>query len=273
MTAFSARSSNSAPSLAATSSIGTISGGSLISRSSPSTRRASFESARIRFLDSALATARSSVLRRLFVSWSLNRSSRRLMSSRRYQTSRLLSAARSRIRWRYSSVPASTTASRCASLEAEIARGDLEARREPLDVPLPGPGQRLVEVVDVEDQLAVGRGVAAEVGEVRVAAELGPEAGRRRGREVGGHHRGRPAVEGERGDQHARVSQRHELRDPRLRLALEHVHRVGPIRRRLPVAVGRARRRRSAPPCRASRARPGSPPPGPTVAPLRRSSP
>ena len=37
-----------------------------------------------------------------------------------------------------------------------VAPGDREARAEPLDVPLPRPGQRLVEVVEVEDELAVG---------------------------------------------------------------------------------------------------------------------
>ncbi len=40
--------------------------------------------------------------------------------------------------------------------EAVVASGDLEARGETLDVPLPGPRERLVEVVEVEDQAPVG---------------------------------------------------------------------------------------------------------------------
>src|SRR4029077_15823009 len=37
--------------------------------------------------------------------------------------------------------------------EPAVAPGDLQAGREALHVPLPGPRQRLVEVVDVEDEL------------------------------------------------------------------------------------------------------------------------
>ena len=40
--------------------------------------------------------------------------------------------------------------------EADVAAGDLDARRHPLDVPLPRSGQRLVEVVRAEDEPAVG---------------------------------------------------------------------------------------------------------------------
>ena len=61
--------------------------------------------------------------------------------------------------------------------EVAVAAGDLEARREPLHVPLERSGQRLVEVVEVEDERALGRGVAADVGEVGVAAELRAQSG------------------------------------------------------------------------------------------------
>ena len=50
--------------------------------------------------------------------------------------------------------------------------GDLEAGGEPLDVPLPRTRQGLVEVVDVEDELAVRGREGAEVREVGVTAEL-----------------------------------------------------------------------------------------------------
>ena len=47
--------------------------------------------------------------------------------------------------------------------EAAVAGGDDEARREAQDVPLPRPRERLVEVVDVEDEVAFRRGEQAEV--------------------------------------------------------------------------------------------------------------
>ena len=57
---------------------------------------------------------------------------------------------------------------------------DLHAGHQPLDVPLPRSRQRLVEVVEVEDQGPVGRGVPAEVRQVGVPAELDADAGGRR---------------------------------------------------------------------------------------------
>ena len=103
---------------------------------------------------------------------------------------------------------------RCAVLggaEAVGAAGDDDARGEPLDVPLPGPRQRLVEVVGVEHERPLGRGEQPEVGQVGVAAGLDDDVGPRRGGEVEGHHRGRAAVVGEGRLGHARVAQRHEV--------------------------------------------------------------
>ena len=57
-------------------------------------------------------------------------------------------------------------------VEAAIGACDGEAGYEALDVPLERARQRLVEVVDAEDQALIGRGERAEVGQVRVAAEL-----------------------------------------------------------------------------------------------------
>ena len=57
------------------------------------------------------------------------------------------------------------------------ATGDLETRREPLDVPLERSGPGLVEVVEVEDLLAFRRREEPEVGHVRVAAQLDRQAG------------------------------------------------------------------------------------------------
>jgi hypothetical protein len=53
--------------------------------------------------------------------------------------------------------------------EVPLPRSHLEAGCETLDVPLERARQRLVEIVEVEDEVAFRRGEAAEIGEVRVA--------------------------------------------------------------------------------------------------------
>ena len=80
--------------------------------------------------------------------------------------------AKRAIAWRYSRTVAVTIDAAARLVEAAIPARDREARREPLHVPLERARQRLVEVVDAEDQPAVGCGEDAEVGQVRVAAEL-----------------------------------------------------------------------------------------------------
>ena len=62
------------------------------------------------------------------------------------------------------------------SSKPDPAPGDREARHQALDVPLPRPGQRLVEVVDVEHQPPIRGGEAAEVRQVGIAAELDVQA-------------------------------------------------------------------------------------------------
>jgi len=64
-------------------------------------------------------------------------------------------------------------------------------------VPLPGAGDGFVEVVEVEDELAVGGGEGAEILDVRVAAELDEEGGVGEAGEVGGHDGDGAAEEGE----------------------------------------------------------------------------
>ena len=75
----------------------------------------------------------------------------------------------------------------------EHKRGD-----EALGVPLPGCGQCLVEVVDVENQPALGCGKAAKIHQVAVAAHLDIDPADRCAGQIGRHHPGRAAVEGER---------------------------------------------------------------------------
>ena len=111
-------------------------------------------------------------------------------------------------------------------LEAQSAQRHRRRCRQPLDVPLEGSRQGLVEVVDVEDQATLWRGEHAEVRQVGVATELDVDPGRRGHRQVIGHHRRRSPQEGEGADCHAVVTKRHELRDPRPCLVLEGLDRI-----------------------------------------------
>src|SRR5918995_97049 len=62
--------------------------------------------------------------------------------------------------------------------------GDHEAGGQPLDVPLPGAGQGLVEVVETEGQISLRGGEQAEVEQVGVAAGLHADPGDRGGGQV-----------------------------------------------------------------------------------------
>ena len=121
--------------------------------------------------------------------------------------------------------------------QSDVATGDLDARRHPLDVPFPRSRQRLVEVVGPEHEPAVGSGEPAEVRDVRIAAGLHDDARPPGGRQVGGHHGRRAAVERERGDEHPPVPDRDELLQPGHGLRLEHRDRIGPVGRRRPLAM------------------------------------
>ena len=134
--------------------------------------------------------------------------------SREYQTCSMPSSANSRIACRYAAHAECTTVRAVTLVEAPVPARDLEARGQPLDVPLPGSRNRLVEVVEVEHQVPLGRGVAAEVRQVRVPAQLDLDPGRGRRGEVRGHHRGAAPEEGERGGEHPPVPQRDQLLDP-----------------------------------------------------------
>jgi len=59
-----------------------------------------------------------------------------------------------------------------SAAEPKITARDLEASGQAFDIPLPGTGKRLVEVVDVEHQLPLRRAEYSEVRQVRVAAQL-----------------------------------------------------------------------------------------------------
>src|SRR3982751_993432 len=73
--------------------------------------------------------------------------------------------------------------------KAQVAARKSDARGQPLEIPLPGCTQRLVEVVDVEYQVALRRSEAAEVHQMRITASLHRDAAYQRPRQVVGHDR------------------------------------------------------------------------------------
>ena len=104
---------------------------------------------------------------------------------------------------------------RLLRLEPAVPARNGKARREPLDVPFPGSRERLVEVVDVEDDVALGRREDAEVREVAITAGLNVDPGRGRRGEVAGHDDRGAAQERERRRDHPPVPDRQEVRKPR----------------------------------------------------------
>ncbi len=221
------------------------------SAASPSTCSVSLVTARRLVLRLALANGFANRIRPLLPSRPPKRSTSSLALMRSYHTSRWLTWANPRIASRYSRTHAITSCGPAVRRQPDVAAGDLDARGHPLDVPLPRPGQRLVEIVRAEDQPTVGRGEPAEVRYVSVAAGLHDDPGVGGRREVGRHHRGSAAIERERRDEHPPVPDRDQLLQPRRRLRLEHRDRIGSVRRRRPVAVGRRAASASAPPGRA----------------------
>ena len=77
-------------------------------------------------------------------------------------------------------------------------------------------GQRLVEIIDVEQRIAFRREKGAEIHQMAVAAGLHMYAGAGLAREVDGHERRRAAQKGEGRLRHALSADRHEARQPAL---------------------------------------------------------
>ena len=159
------------------SSIGTMSGGSLDdARLAVHHLRELANACRLSF-DCALATLRSKRFRRLRVPCRPPAAAISSTSIRAYQRSRFGMPARPRIASRYDTGHGQDDRPPLLRVEAAVAAGDGQAGREPLDVPFEGPGQGLVEVVDAEDESPIGCGEDAEVGQVRITAELHVQPG------------------------------------------------------------------------------------------------
>ena len=103
--------------------------------------------------------------------------------------------------------------------EAVVTRRDREARRHALHVVLERARQRLVEVVQVEQQGPLRRGEQPEVRQMSIAAELNHQAGPGRVLQIGGHDLGRPPIKSERRHHHPPVAHRHKVRLTRRRPA------------------------------------------------------
>ncbi len=72
-------------------------------------------------------------------------------------------------------------------IKGVLATRDGNARRQSLHVLFPRSGKGFVEVVEVEEQLPLGRSESAEVGQVRITAQLNTNTALRRTDQVGGH--------------------------------------------------------------------------------------
>src|SRR6476661_8542506 len=89
-------------------------------------------------------------------------------------------------------------ARRLALLEPDMTAGQNHTGGQTLEVPFPWSRKCFIEVIDVEDQAALRRSKATEVGEVGIAAGLHREARAWGVGKVSGHDRGRAAIKGER---------------------------------------------------------------------------
>ena len=113
-----------------------------------------------------------------------------------------------------------------AGLHPVLASRHDQAGGEARHVPLEGPGKGLVEVAQVEVEVALGGGPQPEVQDVRVPAELHLDPAVRLGGQVGRHDGRRPPVEVPRRERHALVPERGELGQPDVVLGEDRVDGV-----------------------------------------------
>ena len=88
---------------------------------------------------------------------------------------------------------------------------------------------RLVEVVDIEQQIPIRCAETSEVDQMGIAAELGVQTSIGLEGKVGCHDRGRPSVEGECRGGHPSMTDRYQFGYPGPLLGLEDAERVGPV--------------------------------------------
>ena len=131
--------------------------------------------------------------------------------------------------------------------ETVVSRGDGEAGRQALYIPFERRRERLIEVIDVEDQPPVRLREHAKIQQVSVAASLHPDISSGGVRQIPCHRRCRAAEVGKRRRSHAPVPDRYQIRHPRPGLLLQGGDRV----RAGPPAAPTARGSTGAPACAA----------------------
>ena len=122
--------------------------------------------------------------------------------------------------------------------KAAFTGGDNDAGGQPLDIPLERPVQRLVKVVDVEDERAFRRREQSEVRQMGITAQLDDQSAGGGRAQVSCHRQGRAAEVGERRSGHSAVANRHQVGHPRSRLAEQQLDRIGPGGCRPPCGLG-----------------------------------
>jgi hypothetical protein len=140
--------------------------------------------------------------------------------------------------------------------EPVLPAGNRKAGGQSFDVPLERAWVSLVEVVDVEHEATFGRLEDAEVAEMCVATQLDVEPRVGRTSQVGRHQERAPAVERERRRHHPAIPDRDQLRNPRRRLGLQELYRVGsPVDQKFALGLARHRLARSPSPSNTLRPR------------------
>jgi hypothetical protein len=101
--------------------------------------------------------------------------------------------------------------------------GENDARGHALHIPFPRTGDGFIEVVNVENETAIGCFVAAQILDVRIAAELHENTGMRLIGEIGSHDRDGTPEESKRRFRHPAVLERQKLGYASLRRGQENI--------------------------------------------------
>ena len=147
------------------------------------------------------------------------------------------------MRSRYSTHEIGRRACRIAVGQPQVLGRDHDAGRQSLQVPFERRRQRLVEIVDVEDDVALWRREAAEIHQVGIAAGLHSQPAGRCVGQVGGHQRRRATIEREGRGRHAPEADRHQARQSPYVGFADDLDRIAPTLGRLPSCMSGARRR------------------------------
>jgi hypothetical protein len=97
---------------------------------------------------------------------------------------------------------------------------------QPLEVPFPRARRHLVEIVQIEDQLAFRRRKAAEVQQMRIAADRKRDTRIGRTAQIMGLQDRASPIEGERRHGHPSVAKRNERVDTASAVGLQKCHRI-----------------------------------------------